>query len=327
MSKFCKQSRFQNWCHFVYTTLLITPYSLLIQHTPMPDTLPLLLARDEFREAVFARDGRRCVICAAPGVDAHHILERRLFDNGGYYLDNGATLCEACHIRAEMTVLTCEEIREAAGIPQVALPPHLYGDERYDKWGNLLLPNGTRLRGELFYDGSVQKILAAGGVLGLFTNRVRYPRTYHLPWSPGMAEEDRVLASTAAFEGKEVVVTVKMDGEQTTLYRDYLHSRSLEWRGHSSRSWVANLHGQMGWKIPEGWRICGENLYARHSIEYRPLLSYLLLFPVWNEGNVCLPWAETLEWAALLLCRPCPRSTRASGMKRLPALCLRPNQG
>jgi hypothetical protein len=266
----------------------------------MPDTLPFLLTRDEFREAVFARDGRRCVICAAPGVDAHHIVERRLFDDGGYYLDNGATLCEACHMRAEMTVLSCDEIREAAGVTQVVLPPHLYRDERYDKWGNILLPNGSRLRGELFYDGSVQKILAAGGVLGLFTDRVRYPRTCHLPWSPGVTDDDRVLTDLSAFEEREVVVTVKMDGEQTTMYRDYLHSRSLEWRGHPSRSWVANLHGQIGWKIPDGWRICGENLYAKHSIEYHHLPSYFLLFSVWNEQNVCLPWAETAEWAALL---------------------------
>jgi hypothetical protein len=91
-----------------------------------------------------------------------------------------------------------------------------------------------------------------------------------------------------------------MDGEQTTMYRDYLHSRSLEWRGHPSRSWVANLHGQIGWKIPDGWRICGENLYAKHNIEYRRLATYFLLFSVWNEGNVCLGWADTAEWAALL---------------------------
>ena len=73
----------------------------------------MLLSRDEFRQQVFARDGGRCVICSAPGQDAHHILERRLFDDGGYYLDNGATLCAACHVKAEMTVLSCDAIRAA----------------------------------------------------------------------------------------------------------------------------------------------------------------------------------------------------------------------
>ena len=61
------------------------------------------------------RDGGRCVICGAPGQDAHHIVERRLFDDGGYYLDNGATLCAACHVKAEMTVLSCDDIRTRFG--------------------------------------------------------------------------------------------------------------------------------------------------------------------------------------------------------------------
>lgn len=267
-----------------------------------------LLSREEFRRRVFARDGGRCVICGAAGVDAHHIVERRLFDDGGYYLDNGATLCADCHVRAEMTVLGCDALRTAVaahgGSGRVVLPPHLYPDQAYDKWGNPILPNGQRLRGELFDDGSVQKILAAGGVLHLFTSHVRYPRTYHLPWSPGATDDDRVLPDVRHFEGQAVVVTAKMDGEQTTLYTDYLHARSPDrdsvWSRHPARSWVANLHSQVGWKIPPGWRVCGENLYARHSIHYHHLPAWFLVFSVWNEQNVCLSWAETVEWAALL---------------------------
>ncbi len=57
---------------------------------------------------------------------------------------------------------------------------------------------------------------------------------------------------------------------------------------------------QVGWKIPPGWRVCGENLYARHSIHYHHLPAWFLVFSVWNEQNVCLSWAETVEWAALL---------------------------
>ena len=148
-----------------------------------------LLTRDAFRAAVFERDGDKCVICHHDrNLDAHHIIERRLWPDGGYYLDNGATLCgtpqTGCHIEAERTLLTCEEIRDAAGITNVILPPHLYSDERYDKWGNPYLPNGLRIRGELFDDASVQKVLAP--VLSQFTKYVKYPRTYHLPWSPGV---------------------------------------------------------------------------------------------------------------------------------------------
>lgn len=98
-----------------------------------------LLTRDEFREGVFARDNFKCVVCRNPAKDAHHILERRLFDDGGYYLSNGASLCEKHHIEAEQTVLSVEKIREAANITAPALPKDFYPDEKYDKWGNIIL--------------------------------------------------------------------------------------------------------------------------------------------------------------------------------------------
>jgi hypothetical protein len=55
----------------------------------------ILLTRDNFRNSVFERDKHLCVICKEPAVDAHHILERRLFPDEGYYIDNGASLCAA----------------------------------------------------------------------------------------------------------------------------------------------------------------------------------------------------------------------------------------
>ena len=140
---------------------------------------PNLLTRDQFRNGVFHRDGNFCVICKQAGQDAHHIMERRLFIDGGYFLDNGATLCGLCHVKAEQTILSCDEIRKAVGITNILLPDHLYPDQQYDKWANPILPNGTRLRGELFEDISVQRVLAP--VIHLFTDKVKYMRTLHLP--------------------------------------------------------------------------------------------------------------------------------------------------
>jgi RNA ligase len=258
-----------------------------------------LLTRDAFREGVFARDGQKCVVCGSTEkLDAHHILERRLWPDGGYYMANGATVCEEHHLEAEATTLGCDRLRELCGTTKFPLPPHLYSDQPYDKWGNPILPNGTRLRGELFDDPSVQKVMAP--VLALFTNRVKYPRTYHLPWSPGTTDDDRVIDDLKGFEGERVIVTVKMDGENTTMYRDYLHARSLDYDHHPSRSWVRALHGRIAHEIPEGWRLCGENLYAKHSIKYEHLADYFLLFSIWNDKNVCLSWDETCEWAELL---------------------------
>jgi hypothetical protein len=261
-----------------------------------------LLTRSSFREAVFSRDQNKCAMCDSPAKDAHHIIERRLFHDGGYYLNNGASLCEEHHLQAEMTTLSVEEIRQACGIPEGSkvIPEHLYRDETYDKWGNLVFGTGLRAKGELFNDPSVQKILKVGGVLDLFQDYVKYPRTYHLQFSPGATRDDRVLHSHECFEGKEVVMTLKMDGENTTMYRDRIHARSLDSKHHESRWWVKRLQAQIGQEIPEGWRVCGENMYAEHTIRYERLPSYFLGFSIWNNDNVCLGWDETLEWFSLL---------------------------
>ena len=257
-----------------------------------------LLTRDQFREGVFARDAHQCVICKAPAVDAHHIIERRLWNDGGYYISNGASLCTEHHIQAEQTLLSVEQIREAAGITRKLLPPHMYDDVIYDKWGNTILENGQRTRGELFYDESVQKILQP--VLGDFISRVKYPRTYHLPWSEGMTDDDRMIPSIDQFKGKEVVVTLKMDGENTTMYSDYIHARSIDGRSHASRDWAKNFHSQIAHDIPEGWRVCCENMYAEHSIHYKDLDTYVYGFSVWNEKNFCLNWDDSVEYFQLL---------------------------
>jgi hypothetical protein len=257
----------------------------------------ILLSRGNFREFTFARDKHKCVNCGLPGVDAHHIIERRLFPDGGYYLDNGVTLCEACHLAAEATLIACSSLRAAAGIEQVVLPPHFFADQDYDKWGNSILPNGMRMKGELFYEEPVQKVLKP--VLHMFTDRIKYPRTFHFPWSPNLQNDDRMLQSTEGWEGTEVVVTEKMDGEGTTFYHGDLHARSLEFEPRPDRTFIKAIHATVAHDIPEGYRICGENMTAVHSIRYTDLPSYFLMFNIW-DGLTCLSWAETCEWAAML---------------------------
>lgn len=130
--------------------------------------------------------------------------------------------------------------------------------------------------------------------------RYKYPRTPHLIFSPGVGGDDIKLDSNEIFANSQVVVTEKLDGENTTLYPDCLHARSLDSRHHSSRAWVKALQAAMSQNIPTGWRICGENLYARHSIAYENLKSYFYAFSIWNEDNYCLNWSETQEWAEIL---------------------------
>jgi hypothetical protein len=183
-------------------------------------------------------------------------------------------------------------------ITEILLPSHLYADQEWDKWGNPILPNGQRLKGELFYDESVQKVIAPA--LHLFVDRVKAPRTYHAEWSSGVKDDDRVLHDYSAFENKEVIVTVKYDGENTSIYRDGFHARSIDTPAHPSRDWLWGLHRRIGYEIPQGWRITGENVYAVHSIRYAHLPAHFLMFGIWNERNISLSWDEMMEWAALL---------------------------
>ena len=54
--------------------------------------------RETFRNAVFERDGYRCVMCGKTSkevkLDAHHIEDRHGMPNGGYVPENGISLCD-----------------------------------------------------------------------------------------------------------------------------------------------------------------------------------------------------------------------------------------
>lgn len=138
-------------------------------------TKPVLLHRAEFKVRVFARDRHTCVFCTRPAVDAHHILERKLWPDGGYYLDNGASVCEEHHWACETTEISVEEVRRAAGIVEVCVPPGFEAVACYDKWGNLLREDGLREPGPLFSDTGARKALAAGGVLHCFIPKGALP--------------------------------------------------------------------------------------------------------------------------------------------------------
>jgi hypothetical protein len=76
-------------------------------------------ARQAFRDKVFGRSDYHCECCGVKGVDrqspnlfetmgkkpvmldAHHITDRHEFPNGGYVLQNGISVCDDCHLKAE----------------------------------------------------------------------------------------------------------------------------------------------------------------------------------------------------------------------------------
>lgn len=66
--------------------------------------------RRKFRETCLKRDKLACVMCRVQAksfeeaeklFDVHHITDRSLMPHGGYVLENGITLCENDHQKAE----------------------------------------------------------------------------------------------------------------------------------------------------------------------------------------------------------------------------------
>ena len=266
------------------------------------------LSRTEFRESTFKRDNYKCLFCdETQNLDAHHIIERRLFSScGGYHLDNGATLCEKHHRLAETTQLTCDIVRDKAKILNIVLPDYMYPDHVYDKWGNVIYGDRLDKRsiGPLFYDDSVQKILKEGNVLNEFTSYIKYPRTSHHPLSLHKTEDDKIAFDFAKHileeTNGEIIITIKMDGENFTGYHDYCHARSLDSANHESRNWAKSFHfNKIAFNLPKTMRYCAENLYAAHAIKYDNLESYLLGFQIWDKLE-CLSWDDTKLWFELL---------------------------
>lgn len=131
--------------------------------------------------------------------------------------------------------------------------------------------------------------------------RYKYPRTYHAFDSEKSSDDDKRHENDDHFHGQDVIVTIKMDGENTTIYNDYIHARSLDSRIDSEdRRWVdAFRKSKIEGNIPESYRICGENLFYRHTCVYNDLESMFYAFSIW-DGDKCLSWDETQMWCNLL---------------------------
>jgi hypothetical protein len=131
------------------------------------------------------------------------------------------------------------------------------------------------------------------------THYAKYPRTAHFPWSRGYTPDDIVHNDNIPtwISELDVVVTEKLDGENTNMYHDHIHARSMDSIHHPSREWVKALWGQISWQIPENMKICGENVYAKHSIYYDRLTSFFYVFGVCEWSNQAgeyrfIPWDE-----------------------------------
>jgi hypothetical protein len=107
----------------------------------------------------------------------------------------------------------------------------------------------------------------------------KYPRSFHLPWSPGGTSDDKRLADVSTLVGPEIVVTEKCDGSNLTYTRKHVFSRSHSGPpSHASFDLAKATHARIGHLLSEGLSLFCEYCYAVHSIEYAGLADYSLVF-------------------------------------------------
>lgn len=130
----------------------------------------------------------------------------------------------------------------------------------------------------------------------------KYPRTPHIPMSPGATCDDKFASpETMRFlqSGVPLVVTEKMDGGNVTMEHDRVHARSLESTMGPWENPLKALWAQVRQNIPENWSISGESLYARRSVSYDNLPEIYMIFGIW-DGEKALAWDEVEEWAEMI---------------------------
>ena len=112
-------------------------------------------------------------------------------------------------------------------------------------------------------------------------NSPKYNRTFHMPWSEGATNDDKRATSVDSLIGKEIVLTEKMDGSNTSLEADGCFARTHAGPPtHKSFDQLKALHASIKHNLSIDLQYFGEWCYAKHSIEYNELPGYFLLFNV-----------------------------------------------
>lgn len=265
--------------------------------------------RSQFRENCFERDSQTCIVpwCSRDALDAHHIIERSEWNNGGYIENNGASVCSPHHKAAEKNLIPPQAFWFWLGIDEPVTPEGM--SYNVDKWGDKFdTPPWEEYR-----------------------DRIKYPSTRHLLplyWydkettaKERIENDDTGVDSIENFVGIPLVITQKIDGGNCMLVNDVDNPVRAR-NGSKPEDTMRPLYrdGGLYWqqevnqKLPERLQVFGEWVYAKHSIHYGcdcddeckdvgPSLSdltgiddersYFQIFGVYDKKfNLWLSWPE-----------------------------------
>lgn len=255
------------------------------------------MTRQDFRERCTERDNKECTVPICPHTvtsdpdesgEVHHILERKLWEEGGYIPDNGATVCNFHHRLAETDIIPPQAFWRWIEVEEPPLPQGI-DSMHVDKWGESLEEPPWKEHRE----------------------RIKYPSTQHLPWSHESDRDDTSFDTLESFIGVPLVGTIKMDGSNCMLVSDEENPVRARNGKHAGKAhfdlckkmyWENNLYE----KIPDHLQIFGEWIYAKHSIHYGcdcdedcedigpALKDYFQVFGIYDmRYDLWLGWGET----------------------------------
>jgi len=128
----------------------------------------------------------------------------------------------------------------------------------------------------------------------------KYPRTFHLPTSPGATSDDKISRSVSSVIGIEIVITEKLDGSNSSIKKDGVYARShVDFSRNPWDKEIWNIYHRIDNDIEDGVYLFGENMEGIHSIEYTNLKSYFYMFGI-RDNNIWVPWEKVEEYSYLL---------------------------
>jgi hypothetical protein len=130
----------------------------------------------------------------------------------------------------------------------------------------------------------------------------KYPRTPHLPWSPGVGNDDRIIESLGVILNSTCVITEKLDGSNLCLTQESVFARSHSGAPkHASFDLAKQFHAEIRSFIDlnESWFF--EYCYAVHSIKYEALRHFLNLIGIRNDSmGVWSSWGDVTLTAEVI---------------------------
>lgn len=141
---------------------------------------------------------------------------------------------------------------------------------------------------------------------------MKYPRTPHLPWSPGLTKEERKITSLKNFLNKDITITEKLDGSNIALTSEGVFARSHSGHPtHESFNVIKAKWAEHQAYLDPNIIVYAEYCWAIHTIQYEFLPTHTFIIAaydkerkIWYECAALADAAEQLgiRTAPILFC-------------------------